>query len=677
MERIDAKLAARINRKSGKIVSEEEEKLSLFHRLGHKLVGYPKNVHDSSIFHKISLIALLSWIGLGADGLSSSSYGPEEAFKAIAGHTYLAILLAVATAMTVFIISYSYSRIIEHFPHGGGGYMVATHTLGKKAGVLSGSALLVDYVLTITVSLAACGDALFSFLPLEFHPYKLLFKVFLVLFLIMLNLRGVKESIMTLTPIFAIFVITHILLLGYGLFSHIGNIGPVMSNFNSGLSNDIATLGIIGVLAIFLRAFSLGGGTYTGIEAVSNGLQVMREPKVQTGKRTMMYMAVSLAITAGGLFLLYLLFNVSPVEGKTLNAVLASAVFGNWGWGHWVALITILSEGALLFVGAQTGFTGGPSVMSNMAVDSWLPKRFASLSERFTMQNGVALMGISALILMLYTNGSIAALVVMYAINVFLTFSLSQLGMSKFFISNRKKRADWKRHLPIHLLGLVLCMTILIVTVYEKFWEGGWLTLVVTSVVILLCYIVHKHYEYVRQALHKFDEILHHIHTSGPISHQPVMPKRPTAVLLVNEYNGFGVKTLMSIIRNFPGLYKNIIFVSVAEIDSGVFKGVDKIDELKDHVRNSLEEYVKLARSFGIPADYRIGVGTDVVDAASQLCYSIAKEFRRATFFAGKPVFEHEYIFHKLLHNETAFAIQRRLQWSGLPTVVLPIKVEK
>src|SRR5512139_2009845 len=139
-------------------------------KIRRRLFGKPRDLEDRSIFHKMALVPILAWVGLGADGLSSSAYGPEEAFKALGEHTYLAVFLGLATALTVFIISYAYSRIIEHFPHGGGGYIVATHMLGEKAGVVSGSALLVDYVLTIAVSIASCTDALFSFLPLALHP---------------------------------------------------------------------------------------------------------------------------------------------------------------------------------------------------------------------------------------------------------------------------------------------------------------------------------------------------------------------------------------------------------------------------------------------------------------------------------------------------------------------------
>ena len=469
-------------------MSPDPQQLSPFHRFIHKIIGAPKDVEDTHIWHKISLIPILAWIGLGADGLSSSSYGPEEAFRALGQHAYLAVLLALATAFTVFIISYAYSRIITHFPHGGGGYIVATHTISEKAGVVSGCALLVDYMLTITVSLASCGDALFSFLPIQYYHLKVPFAVFLIVLLVMINLRGVKESVTFLAPIFVTFIVTHAILVSYGILSHTSQMHLVTREFRVDLSHDLGVIGGIGVLAIFLRAFSLGGGTYTGIEAVSNGMQIMREPRVHTGKKTMAYMATSLACTAGGLLFCYLLWNVAPAEGRTMNAILADTMFGPWPGGYLLALITILSEGALLIVGAQAGFIDGPRVMANMAVDSWFPRRFAALSERLTMQNGVLMMGTASLILLLYTHGSVSALVVMYSINVFLTFSLSQFGMARFYITNRHREPKWKQHIIVHIVGLILCLTILFVTTYEKFQEGGWLTLVITSVFITLCY---------------------------------------------------------------------------------------------------------------------------------------------------------------------------------------------
>jgi amino acid transporter len=652
-----------------------DEQDSLLEKVRQTVVGAPRNIKDPSIFHKLSLVPLLAWIGLGADGLSSSSYGPEEAFRALGKHTYLAVFLALATSLTVFIISYAYSRIIEQFPHGGGGYIVATHTLGPKAGVLSGSALRVDYMLTITVSIVACGDALFSFLPPGVHGYKILFDLSLILILIVLNIRGIKESVTILAPIFIIFVATHIFMIGYGILSHLTQIGPVVQGLKAEFHLGLSSLGGIGMLALFLRAYSLGGGTYTGIEAVSNGIQIMREPRVQTGKRTMLYMSTSLAFTASGLFLCYLLLKVTPGSGKTLNTILANALYGNWSFGYALALVTILSEGALLFVGAQAGFIDGPRIMANMAIDSWLPHRFASLSERLTMQNGVLLMGGAAILLLFYTNGSISNLVVMYAINVFMTFSISEIGMSTYFIKNRKKEIHWKKHLPVHLTGFILCFTILVITSYEKFREGGWMTLLITAAFVMLCYMIRNHYNNVKKAVRKLDELLLEIPTSRKANLEKPNPQEMTAIQLVSDYNGFGVHTVLSVIRNFPNLYKNFIFASVAVVDSGAFKGAEEMKNLEEATKKTLQQYVDLARHLGFAAEYRHAVGTDVVETATRLCKEIKSEFHRSTVFTGKLTFRHEKFYHKMLHNETAFAIQRQLHWDEITSVTLPIRL--
>jgi amino acid transporter len=645
------------------------------HRIRNTIIGPPRSLKDPKLFHKLALIPVLAWIGLGGDGLSSSSYGPEAAFRALGEHTYLALALALATAFTVFIISYAYSRIIEHFPSGGGGYIVATQTLGEKAGVVSGSALLVDYVLTITVSIAACGDAIFSFFPMSYQPYKIPFEIAAIVVLIVLNLRGVKESVTFMAPIFIVFVLTHALMIGYGIIRHIPDIVPLAERLHADYRVGLTTLGAGGMLLLFFRAFSLGGGTYTGIEAVSNGLQILREPRVQNGKRTMVYMSISLAVTAGGILVCYLLLNVQPVLGKTLNAVLAEGLFGGWTFGPVLALVTIFSEGALLFVAAQTGFVDGPRVMANMAVDYWFPHRFASLSDRFTIQNGVLLMGGAAILLILYSHGSIATLVVMYSINVFLTFTLSQLGMSRFTVKNRAREETWKQNLAVHLVGLALSLTILIVTTLEKFHLGGWLTLLITAAVIVLCYLTRGHYQKVRRGVREMDELLTNLPTKGPVNTAPPDPGAQTAIQLVNGFNGFGVHTMLSVIRSFPGLYKNFVFVSVAEVDVGSFKSSAAVDDLKRGTGEALQKYVDLARKLGFAAEYRFDLGTDIVETASNLCESVAREFPRSAVFAGQAIFPRTGVIHRLLHNETAFAIQRDLRWKGIMTVILPVRI--
>jgi amino acid transporter len=636
-------------------------------------------VEDPGVFHHLSLVAFLAWVGLGADGLSSSSYGPEEAFKALGPHVALAPFLALATAFTVVIIAAAYSRIIEHFPFGGGGYVVATRLLGPTAGVVSGSALMVDYVLTITTSMAAGADAIFSFLPPTLHGWKLPIEFVAIAVLVVLNLRGVRESVTVLAPIFLLFLFTHVILIGGSIVSRVDEVHAVSVQVRSGLSSGVATLGVGGMIALFLRAYSMGAGTYTGIEAVSNGLQIMREPKVETARRTMVLMATSLALTAGGITLAYLLLHVTPVAGQTMNAVLAGRFAGAFQVaglpvGQWFVGLTLLSEALLLFVAAQAGFLDGPRVMANMAVDSWAPHRFAQLSDRLTMQNGVLLMGGSSLLALLYTQGDITTLVTLYAINVFVTFSLSQLAMCRFWWRERKNRADWRRQGAIHVVGLVLCLGILGVNVFEKFGEGAWVTVVVTGAVVGVFVWTRSHYRKVQENLRRLDSILGSMPRSS-VSPRALEPKKPTAALLVGGYAGLGVHSLLTIQRLFPGYFQNFVFLSVGVIDSATFKDIAEVVEVKERTRTALEQYVALAQGLGLAATSRMSLGTEAVDAATRLCREVAKEFPRALFFAGKLVFQQERWYQRVLHNETAYQIQRRLQFAGLNAMVLPVRL--
>ncbi len=681
------------------------------------LIGAPKDVHSEHTFHSISLVAMLAWVGLGADGLSSSAYGPEAAFRELVagGHDYtsLAVGLAVGTALTVFIISYAYSRIIEHFPSGGGGYLVATKLLGPRVGVVSGSALLVDYVLTITVSIASGGDAVFSMIPRTWfgadaariapedigswldpvQRTKLIVEAASIGLLTILNIRGVKESVQAILPVFMAFVVTHVVVLAVAIFGHLGDVGTVAHETTVNFHHTVGTLGALGALMLFVRAYSLGGGTYTGIEAVSNGVQIMREPKVRTAKHTMSLMATSLAVTAGGIVLAYLLVHAMPADDKTMNAVLLERVTGSWHLGGWKAgntftTVALASEAGLLLIAAQAGFVDGPRVMANMAVDSWLPHRFAALSERLSMQNGVVLMSGASLAALVYTHGNVESLVVMYSINVFLTFSLSNLGMTHFWLKHRREHPDWYRHLPVHVVGLALCITILVVTVLEKFTAGGWLTLLVTGVLVAGCFWVRSHYRRVVEAIRRLDvelpdPLVETEEVAKPsvanldeaASEGEIDGKGPVAALFVGGYGGLGRHALLTLIRMFSGHFKGVVFCSVAVIDSGNFKGIAEVHELERRTQQALDKYVRYARWLGLPADSCFSTGIEVAVEAEKMATDLIKKYPRALFVAGQLIFAEDTFVTRVLHNETAFMVQRRLQHSGLPMVVLPVRL--
>jgi amino acid transporter len=652
----------------------------VFERLRGVLLGAPKNLMDPRIHHSLALIAFFAWVGLGSDGLSSSSYGPEQAFRQLGEHRHLALYIAFAMVVTVFLISASYSQIIELFPSGGGGYLVATKLLGPVPGIVSGSALVVDYILTIAISIASGCEAIFSFLPPELQAFRLPAELVVVVGLTGLNLRGVKESVVVLTPIFLAFMLSHVGLITYGIFSHSAGLHHITTDTLQDTHRAISELGVFGVLVIFLRAFSLGGGTFTGIEAVSNSTEILREPRVQTGKRTMLYMACSLAFTAGGILLCYLLNDVHGETGKTLNASLWELLTRGWKIGGLdigpaVVWFTLIAEGALLFVAAQTGFVAGPRTLAAMAVDLWVPKRFAHLSERLVTQNGVIFMGASATLVLLYTRGAVDLLVVMYSINVFMTFTLSQLGMVLHWWHTRREQRHWRRRLFIASVGTAVTAGILVVTSVIKFGEGGWVTLIATGAMIAFCFLVRGHYRQVKLMLSSLDEEL----TNLPIPRAKEPPELsldgPTAIVLVESFGGLGIHTLLTIHRMFPRYYRNCVFCSVGLVDSGQFKGVQDVKALEDKVRLDLERYVDLGQSMGFYSEYRYTLGTDLIAELEGMCLDLMKEFRRPVVFAGQLVFQRENLFTRSLHHETAFSIQRRLQFQGVQVIILPIRV--
>ncbi len=225
----------------------------VFKKIKDFVVGKALSLQDQELAQKMSLIAFFAWVGLGADGLSSSCYGPEEAYLALSpSHTHLSIFVAIATALTVFVISSSYSLIIEVFPHGGGGYLVASRLLSSSVGMVAGCALLIDYLLTIAISLASGTDALFSFLPIEYQGSKLVFCVGSLVLLTVLNLRGVKESVLPLVPIFLTFIVTHLFMIVYAIYIHLNHVPVIINYTQNEIHQTFSQIGLWGMIFLIL-----------------------------------------------------------------------------------------------------------------------------------------------------------------------------------------------------------------------------------------------------------------------------------------------------------------------------------------------------------------------------------------------------------------------------------------
>jgi hypothetical protein len=389
-------------------------------------------------------------------------------------------------------------------------------------------------------------------------------------------------------------------------------------------------------------------------------------------------MALSLGGMVAGLLVAYLLIGVHPAEGKTLNAVLLEQLSASWpGWlANIFVKVSLTSAAILLLIAAQAGFLDGPRVLANMALDRWMPTRFTALSDRFVTLNGVLVMGGASLVVLLLSRGEVELLVVLYSINVFITFSLSQAGMVRHWWQVRQEDPSWRWRLAINAVGFALTFSILVTLAWMKFFSGGWVTLVVTSGLIATAFSVRRHYEGVRRQIADLDSIVEAAEFPAPPGSKDFAPtSNRTAVILVNGFNGLGLHTLLGAVRLFGGGFQRMVFVQIGILDAGNFKGSDEIERLRAHVKHEADRYVHFVESRGGAAEAVTAVGHEVLDEMGKLVPDLIERHSNVIFFTGQLVFERETFLTRLLHNYTAFALQRRLFLRGLPCAIVPIRV--
>jgi hypothetical protein len=337
--------------------------------------------------------------------------------------------------------------------------------------------------------------------------------------------------------------------------------------------------------------------------------------------------------------------------------------------------VVLALEGGLLLVAANAGFLGGPAVLSNMAIDSWVPHKFRYLSTRLVTQNGILVMGIAAFAVLFWTGGKVDLLVVLYSINVFLTFSLSLAGLCIYWVKHRKDGIPWKGRLLLSGIGLLVTCSILVVTVFEKFFEGGWMTLLITALVIALCLYIRMHYRETKEKIAKVDEVFANQPFGPHAGTVEPNPEEPTAVFIVGSSRGGGLHAFLWVQRMFPGHFKNFVFVNVRTVDAHAYGGEGEVDRIRKEAQSTLNYFVDFCHSHGLASSAYLGFGTDAVSKLTEMCEEISKEYPNAIFFTSNLVFTQDNWFTRMLHNQAALAIQRRLHFKALQMIILPMKV--
>jgi amino acid transporter len=466
-------------------------------RLKQLLLGSPlrsAELHEQRLSKKAALTVFAS------DNLSSAAYATEEILLVLmaAGTALLHAVVPVAAAIAILltIVVLSYSQLIRAYPSGGGAYTVAKENLGVGAGLVAAAALLIDYVLTVAVSVAAGVAAIISFVP-QLYPHRTALGVLAVTLVLVVNLRGVRESARVFAVPVYTFIVCAFALISVGVWKHwIGGMQPLPPQLPPpGPEASAAALAPLAVVVLVLRSFSQGCTALTGVEAVSNGVQAFQKPVVRNAQITLFVMAAIL----GGMFLGFsyeaYLFGVVPKldASETVISQLGRMAFGTDLAGAGVLYyLTQISTTAILILAANTCFAGFPRLASILAQDRFVPRQLANLGDRLVFSNGIFVLGLLAALLMWIFKGSVHALLPLYAIGVFLSFTLSQAGLVVHWRHSREAGRGWR--LALNAVGAAVTGIVLLIIAYFKFHEGAWIVVFAVPAIMFLFWKTRRHY---------------------------------------------------------------------------------------------------------------------------------------------------------------------------------------
>jgi amino acid transporter len=509
-------------------------------RLKRLLVGRAKRT-DQAIHERLTKKTGLAVFA--SDALSSTAYASEEILLVLAvaaayGQTYAfnyVIPITLVIAVVLGIVAISYRQTIHEYPSGGGAYIVAKENLGTYAGLVAGASLLVDYVLTVSVSIAAGVAAITSAAQGTRFAWVGQHRVFMCLMLIgfiaIANLRGVRESgSLFAGPTYA-FVLCFLFMVGYGIiqyFLHPHAMPAATENLKLAEGYHLQPL----TLFLLLGAFANGCVALTGTEAISNGIPAFKQPEASNAATTLTWMAILLASMFIGTSVMAYLYHVHPLENETVISQFARIVFhGPMGWFYYVIQGT---TALILILAANTSFADFPRLSSLLARDRFLPRQFATRGDKLVFSNGIIILAILAGILVAAFGGDTSRLIPLYAVGVFLSFTLSQSGMVRHWLKagrapasvDDKKSSNevrqprhWRKSIVINGLGAIATSLVLVVLVITKFIHGAWIVVVLIPLLVLMFRAVHRHYE----------DVAHQLTTEGlsrlrPIRHEVIVP---------------------------------------------------------------------------------------------------------------------------------------------------------
>ncbi|MUG48094.1 amino acid permease [Paenibacillus woosongensis] len=428
---------------------------------------------------------------LSSDALSSVAYGPEQILLVLVTVSTAAFWYSIPIGVGVLVLLtaliLSYRQIIFAYPHGGGAYVVSKQNLGIFPGLIAGGSLLVDYILTVAVSVSAGTDAITSALP-SLHEHKVIIAVVFVILLTLLNLRGVTESATILAYPVYLFVVALFILMAVGLYNiAMGHVSPEL---HAPIGTPVAGM----TLFLILRAFASGSSALTGVEAISNAIPNFKEPAPDNAAKTLLAMGALLAVLFSGIVFLAYYYGITPHPEKTVVSQIAEHTFGRNVVYYFIQGTTAL----ILILAANTGYSAFPLLAVNLANDRFIPRMFTVRGDRLGYSNGIISLGLLSILLIIAFQGQTEQLIPLYAVGVFIPFTLSQTGIMMKWI--RERPAGWVPKLIINSIGALISLTVSLVFFLTKFTRV-WPVLIFLPLIVWLFYRIKKHYEAVGDQL--------------------------------------------------------------------------------------------------------------------------------------------------------------------------------
>lgn len=452
------------------------------------LIGRPLKSSElgEQKLNKTKALAILS-----SDALSSVAYGPEQILLVLMTVGTIAywysIPIAVGVLILLLALILSYRQIIFAYPRGGGAYVVSKENLGENAGLIAGGSLLVDYILTVAVSVSAGTDAITSAIP-SLHDHNVLIASVLVIFITILNLRGITESASILAYPVYLFVLALFILIGVGLYNIIiGNVSPVL---HAPLGTPVAGISLF----LLLRAFASGSSALTGVEAISNAIPNFKYPAAKNAAKTLSIMGSLLAVLLVGIVVLAYYYGISPKVEETVISQIASETFGRNYMYYFIQGTTAL----ILVLAANTGYSAFPLLAFNLSKDKYIPSMYKMRGDRLGYSNGIITLGITSILLIIIFNGQTEQLIPLYAVGVFIPFTLSQTGMLVKWFRERPK--GWQGKLTINFIGALISFTVMMIFFITKFGQV-WAVLIFLPLLVLWFHKVKRHYVAVGEQL--------------------------------------------------------------------------------------------------------------------------------------------------------------------------------